>query len=259
MQDTALVALMIVVLICVSLLSGCPIMQKPEQTDVAPRPHENTQPSPASSDAAPADVPREAGDDETFTAEDMQAISGTHATVVDWIGKPLTEYLATIDYPETYELRSIPAGQEVEKPGKTLFKLEGREAKKVKVIDEGRWMLIDTEEKAMYGHRDEWETIRRLQLTDVEGFTDPNGAADMDSDILGEEVVDTHDCWVIETSSVGLENEVWVDKSSGLVRQVKRLGRVHRYNYYRVNEIPDSEFELPEGMEVVERGIFVKH
>jgi len=28
---------------------------------------------------------------------------------------------------------------------------------------------------------------------------------------------------------------------------------VSKYDYYRINEVPDNEFELPEGMEIEER------
>ncbi len=172
-----------------------------------------------------------------------------------WIGRPLQDYLATIDHPSSYELRS-DSGMSTKTQRRTLFKLIGGQATMVKVIEEGRWMLIDIKAGAMYAYRDGAEAIIKIPAPDLTGFSDPTGAAGMEGTIQRPETIEGHDCWVVQPSGVESRDEVWVDKETGLVRQVKRLGGIHRFAYSRINEVPESEFALPEGVQVIERDVF---
>ncbi len=173
-----------------------------------------------------------------------------------WIGKPLDDYLVTIDYPTSYELRTVAPGRTIDAPRRTLVKLLGGEVKIVKVIEEGRWMLIDIEAGAMYAFKDGAEAIIKIPAADLTGFSDPTGAAGMKGTILRSETIDGRDCWIVQPSGVEARDEVWVDKATGLVRQVKRPGGIRRFSYSRINEVPESEFELPEGVKVIERDVF---
>jgi hypothetical protein len=173
-----------------------------------------------------------------------------------WIGTPLQDYLATIDHPSSYELRNGASGKGTETQRRTLLKLVGGDAKTVKVIEEGRWMLIDIEAGAMYACKDGAEAIIKISAADLTGFSDPTGAAGMDGTIQRSETIDGHDCWAVQPSGVESRDEVWIDKVTGLVRQVKRLGCIHRFSYARINEVPESEFALPEGVRVIERDVF---
>lgn len=172
-----------------------------------------------------------------------------------WIGRPLQDYLATIDHPSSYELRS-DSGMSTKTQRQTLFTLVGGHVTMVKVIEAGRWMLIDIEAEAMYAFKDGAEAIIKIPAADLTGFSDPTGAAGMDGTILRSETIDGHDCWVVQPSGVESRDEVWVDRRTGLVRQVKRLGVIHRFAYSRINEVPESEFALPEGVRVIERDVF---
>jgi len=172
-----------------------------------------------------------------------------------WIGRPLQDYLATIDHPSSYELRS-DSGRSTETQRQTLFTLVGGHVTMVKVIEEGRWMLIDIEAGAMYAFKDGAEAIIKIPAADLAGFSDPTGAANMDGSIQRSETIDGHDCWVVRPSGIETRDEVWVDRETGLVRQVKRLGVIHRFSYVRINEVPESEFALPEGAKVIERDVF---
>lgn len=207
----------VALLAAVSVLVGCPVTPRPER---------------------PSALPVEPG-----SAEDP------------WIGKPLDDYLATIDHPSSYELRR-DSGMSTKAQRRTLFKLISGQVSIVKVIEEDRWMLIDIEAGAMYACKDGTEAIIKIPAADLTGFSDPTGAAGMDGTIQRPETIEGHDCWVVQPSGVESRDEVWVDTGTGLVRQVKRLGGVHRFSYSRINEVPESEFALPTGVRVIERDVF---
>ena len=173
-----------------------------------------------------------------------------------WIGKPLDDYLATIDYPTSYELRTVTPEMTIDAARRTLVKLLGGEVKTVKVIEEGRWMLIDIDAGAMCAFKDGAEAIIKIPAADLTGFSDPTGATGMNGTILRSEIIDGRDCWVVQPSGVEARDEVWVDKATGLVRQVKRPGAIRRFSYSRINQVANSEFELPEGVKVIERDAF---
>ncbi|MBD3292605.1 MAG: hypothetical protein GF393_06745 [Armatimonadia bacterium] len=186
------------------------------------------------------------GDTTTAPADGTQTASADG----DWIGRPLADFLASVDYPTSYEMRSSGAPGD----GYTLMLLEGREAQKVKIVEGERWMLIDVPEETMYGYAGREEVITRIALDDLGAVADPNASADREAKILREETVDGYDCWVVRGSCVGPENDIWVDRDVGLVRQVRRdSGDVTKFEYARINEVPESEFELPAGMPIKER------
>ena len=172
-----------------------------------------------------------------------------------WIGRPLQDYLATIDHPSSYELRS-DSGKSTEAQRQTLFTLVGGHVTMVKVIEGGRWMLIDIEAGAAYAFKDGAEAIIKIPAADLTGFSDPTGAAGTDGTIQRSETIDGHDCWVVRPSGIETRDDFWVDREAGLVRQVQRLGGIHRFSYSRIDEVPQSEFVLPEGVKVIERDVF---
>lgn len=244
MKSRYLFALLAIAFTIAGIVTGC---QKRVPSGVA----ETARP-PAPPPAAPSEQPP-ATPDTAATAATATEQPAPPATSTNWIGKPLGEFLKTIDYPTSYEMKTVPGPQATEAPGSTIFKLEDRRALKSKIQDGENWMIIDLEANVMYGYRGQANVITKIPLGDLGKNNDPNASADKEATILREEVVDGHDCWVVRTSCIGPENDVWVDKKEGLVRQVKRdAGTVSKYNYYRINEIPDSEFELPEGVEIRE-------
>lgn len=217
MHRSMVTAAVVALMAAVSVLVGCPVTPRPQR---------------------PTALPVEPG-----SAEDP------------WIGKPLDDYLATIDYPTSYELRS-DSGKSTEAQRRTLLKLIGGHVTMVKVIEEGRWMLIDIEAGAMYAYKDGAGAIIKIPAADLTGFSDPTGAGGMEGTILRSETIDGHDCWIVQPSGVESRDEVWVDRETGLVRQVKRLGGIHRFSYSRINDVAESEFALPTGVRVIERDVF---
>ena len=50
------------------------------------------------------------------------------------------------------------------------------------------------------------------------------------------------------------EGTFWLDKETGLLRKAEMQGDVIEFALARINEIPASEFELPQGVEVMDMG-----
>jgi len=244
MKPRYLFALLAIAFAIAGMVTGC---QKRVPSGVA-----ETALPPAVPSEQPPVAPDTAAAEATAPEQPAPPTSSTN-----WIGKSLGDFLRTTDYPTSYEMKTVPGAEAAEARISRMFKIEDRRALKSKIQEGENWMIIDLEANAMYGHRGQGNTVTKIPLSDFGKANDPNTSADKDATILREEVVDGHDCWVVRTSCIGPDNDVWIDKEQGLVRQVKRDGRtVSKYNYYRINEIADSEFEVPEGMEIKESNSF---
>lgn len=94
----------------------------------------------------------------------------------------------------------------------------------------------------------------KMELTDEESAgEEPYGQVDPDARITGSETIDGVDCWVVETTSdEGVTTKTWFAKENGLVRRTESSEVLANYQYEQVGSMPDSEFELPEGMTVQE-------
>lgn len=246
MKRTYILGSLAAVLAIAAIAGGCSKLPRFEVGETATPPAAPPQESPAAPDTAAAEA----------TAPEPPA---TVAGASNWIGKPLGDFLDSIASPTSYEMKTVGAGQTTEAPHSMLLQFENRSASKAKLPDGDKWVIIDFKAHVMYIYRGQGNVIVKsppghgLSTTWI---TDPNVSADKEATILREEVVDDYDCWVVKALSTDPDKEVWVDKKQGLVRQVKRSYGVTKYDYYRINEVPDSEFELPEGMEIEERESF---
>ena len=73
--------------------------------------------------------------------------------------------------------------------------------------------------------------------------------------ITGGETVEDVPCWVFETTAEEEEAaavKVWLGKEYGPVRQVEQDGELTTFDYRRINAVPDSEFEVPEGVQIMD-------
>jgi hypothetical protein len=72
---------------------------------------------------------------------------------------------------------------------------------------------------------------------------------------LGEGAVDGEPAWIVETlGEDGKPDKLWIGQQHGLPRQMLVDGKTIKLNYSRINEVPDSEFELPKGVTVQDMG-----
>jgi hypothetical protein len=76
---------------------------------------------------------------------------------------------------------------------------------------------------------------------------------DPNTEITGSETIDGVECWVAETTDdEGDTVTTWVAKDNGLMQRMESDEIIITYDYEQIGEVPDSEFEVPEGMEIRE-------
>lgn len=109
-------------------------------------------------------------------------------------------------------------------------------------------MVVDYQQKKMYM----WDEARgqgmSVPLSDAQANLPESAYADVDPEIKisGSEVVNGVDCWVVETTDdQGRTVTTWYAKDNGLVQKVEAENVTMTYEYSRVGDVPDSEFEVP--------------
>ncbi len=181
--------------------------------------------------------------------EDTPADSGPTVAVPDSVST-LGEAMPAFDMPSSFEM-TVQAGEE---DAETLMmKMDGSDPVAFKAITDEGVVLISMADKAMYMYDPEKNEGMKMPMGDEESADMPNPydfyAEDLK--VSGSETIDGVDCWVIE----GMEDEnapgkAWVGKADGLMRQAEDGDDLIKFTYTRINEIPDSEFELPEGIDM---------
>ena len=168
------------------------------------------------------------------------------------LGMPLASLLAGASPPRSYELESIPPGGGSSTT--MIVKMGERQPLKVKTIHEEGWMLVDLENGATYAYEPRENLVMKLPIG-----TEPNSAApspadffDSDATALGKDRIDDVDCWVVESKVGPLESKVWIGAEDGLPRQFETEEGITRFVYSRINQVPESDFALPEGVQVMD-------
>ncbi len=74
--------------------------------------------------------------------------------------------------------------------------------------------------------------------------------------IIGTDVIDGHECTVTEYTAEGSGVKMWIEKAHGFPIKVETTTSegtmIMEYENIDFSDIPDSEFELPEGIEITE-------
>ncbi len=149
--------------------------------------------------------------------------------------------------------------------GTMLVKLGDGTAMKMKVeVDEG-WMIMDMAQKAMFMYDADKGVAFKLpidqseaEMGDMPTFT--LGDFDTSVALADSEELDGIDCWVVDTTPKGAEDKVklWVDKKHLLVRKIEEADELITFTYDRINGVADSEFDLPEGVEITDMGAMLE-
>ena len=220
-QTVAVVACLVLLAV---VLAGCTKAQSPA-----------TGPGPMPAGRPAAGPPGEAGVEPSTLAEAVAAREG------------LESYKMTM---------TIPGEKEITQ----LVKLEDGELVRAKIITEGdKWMLLDKAEGVIYAYSPEMEAAVKLPMESGEGEGTEMPTIDVDSfdtdaAIVGSETIDGVDCWVVDTIVKEEEKEakIWVGKEDGLLRQAESEGKAIKFTYDKINAVPDSEFELPADIEIMD-------
>ncbi len=166
----------------------------------------------------------------------------------------LGEAMAFFDMPTSFEM-SIRAGDA--DGGKLMLKMDGSQTVAFKTAADEGVVLISVADQAMYMYDPASNEGMKMPLT--EDAPNPYEFYSDDLKVAGSEVVDGVDCWVLE--DIGRDNApdaAWIGKADGLIRQAMAGGDLLKFIYARINAIPDSEFELPEGLNLQDMAAMMK-
>ncbi len=165
----------------------------------------------------------------------------------------------------SYELTmTMPDGKVVTQ----LMKLEDGKPVKMRMNnpDGSSFVLMDMKEHVIHMCAPEENMAMKMEMSASggEGGTTSDAAErvfgpdsiESDVELKTSETLDGVECWLVETTTKGTDEDtvakIWVNKSTGLLVQMEAEGETIRMEYSRLNDIADSEFELPEGMEIMD-------
>jgi outer membrane lipoprotein-sorting protein len=119
-------------------------------------------------------------------------------------------------------------------------------------------MIADWNEGVVYNYMPAQNMAFKMDIgqapeSPVEGTVN---LEDYDPVIVGSEVVDGKDCWVVEADREGVSTKSWIWKEKGFPVKVEvdtAEGKmIIEYKNIDFSDIPDSEFELPAGVQIME-------
>lgn len=174
------------------------------------------------------------------------------------IGQQLAALLDGVKPPRSYEMNSVPpAGQP---PMSMIVKMGEKNPVKIKSVHEDGWMLVDLEKGGTYAYEPSENIIINMPTgTGAEAQSlNPSDLVHPDTKVLGTERVDGVKCWVVESKVGPMESKVWIGTRDGLPRQFETDEGLTKFVYTRVNEVPDSEFDLPDGIQVMDMAAMMK-
>jgi outer membrane lipoprotein-sorting protein len=173
-------------------------------------------------------------------------------------GEPgtLAEALKTVTLPETVAMTGT--GVDGKEMTQLLLFKNGKPAKAAIVHDSGT-IFVDLETKEALAYDPNDKIAMKLSIDD-EGedgadmpVLDTSGLPET-AKIIATENVGGAACWVVKSKMTGAEGEgkFWVDKKTGLLHKAEMEGDTVEFTFERLNEVAASEFELPEGIEVMD-------
>ena len=119
-------------------------------------------------------------------------------------------------------------------------------------------MLADWNEDVVYSYMPAQNMAFKMDISQapespVEGMENLEGYAPQ---IIGSEVVDGKDCLVVEATYEGTKTKSWIWKEKGfpvkVVTTTPQGEMTIEYKNIDFGDIPDSEFELPAGVQIME-------
>ncbi len=165
----------------------------------------------------------------------------------------------------SYELTMTMPGGEV---ATQLMKLEDGKPVKMRMNnpDGSSFVLMDMKEHLIYMCAPEENMAIKMEMSASGG--EGGATSDAAKMIFGPDSVESNvelktsetlggvECWTVNTTTKGEDEDMvaklWVNKATGLVVQMEVAGETLKMEYSRLNGIADGEFELPEGLEVMD-------
>lgn len=217
--------------ICVAalcMMSGCP-----QPAQVA----EETEP------VVDTEAIGQSGGEAEEPAEDAGAAAALGVALSDVVSK----------WPSSFVMTQTITDTETDKKTVVTSAMKMADGKPAKIKGETAdgGTLIDFGEGVMYAWQSGGDVAMKMTIPE-DAAENPYADVDVDTKIVGEDLVDGVECWVTETTSNGMTSRTWWGKDDGLIRRTEQGDTVVEFKYDQIGSVPDSEFELPAGMSVQE-------
>ncbi len=225
-------------LLVMGLMGGCG--EKPQETDMIEPPMSVDQP-PDGGPPAGADTP----------AADIPAGAETLSDVLGSFQMP-TSFVMTV---------TESSGEAAEEPGARIaMKMDGEQAAKMRMEEEGgaEVLILDMEASTMYSYNTSTNEGFKMPLAEEEAQDAPApwGDYDPEAKVVGSEEMDGVDCWVVEVTGDDGPGKMWIGKRDGLMRKAEGPDGSAVFSYTDIDAVADSEFEVPEGIELADMSDF---
>ena len=118
-------------------------------------------------------------------------------------------------------------------------------------------MLVDSDAQVTYMYFPDTNMAMKMSFEEPDSpIEDAESIPDFNPVILGTETLDGKVCLVVEYTFEGITVKMWVWKDNGFPIRVEMTtpegDMVMEYRNYDFGDIPDSKFELPEGVQIQE-------
>jgi hypothetical protein len=184
--------------------------------------------------------------DESAEATDGEAASEDVETLADLVDQ----------WPESFVMTQKVTDTETDETTtfEMAMKMGEEQPLKVRMEMQQGGALIDYEERVQYAWTAESGTVMKMDLSETQmEHENPYADIDPDSKITGSETIDGVECWIVETTDTeGKTVTSWVSKEHGLMQRTETENTVVEYEYQQIGSVPDSEFQVPEGMTIEE-------
>lgn len=165
----------------------------------------------------------------------------------------------------SFDMAMTSGGKEMSK-GKTW--IEGKKSKMqfATVTGEKMVMYVDAEKNTAYSYMPDQNMATKIDFAQAESqaknspldYSEEYGKDSAKYKVLGEETVNGYACKVLEVTEQEGPAKIWVSKDYSIPARVETRAEGQTitmdYTNIKLDDIPDSEFELPPGVKVVDMG-----
>lgn len=170
----------------------------------------------------------------------------------------------------SFDMVMTSEGKEMSR-GKTWIKGKKSKMQFTTETGENAIMYVNGEENAAYHYLPDQNIATKIDFARAEAQSG-NSPLDYSEELgkdnarykeLGEETVNGYSCKVLEVTEGEDAAKVWVSKDYGIPARVETKADGHvitmDYSNIRIGDIPDSEFKLPAGAQVVDMADMMKN
>jgi len=231
-RSLAAITILLAAALALSMFAGCSKKQQTTGSSVT------SQPAPSA-----AEKPSSVGETAKNPTASALKASGSSA-----LSELLSKQKAVTSYVQTIQIEG--------KSIKTQVKLKDGKPVRAK-MDMGKdgMMLIQYDKKAQYAIDTKNNAAMMMPVTSqTAGASNQSGIPGMDDParLKNLRVTSTRlngkDCWKVTKAKSDMV--FWAGKDNGLPVQVTLGGRTMKFSYAKINQVPDSEFELPAGCRI---------